>query len=812
MVSSRMRLCIYCIILGTIIVISTVGLRGSSSPAPESVEAADTGFTKLTGTIKATYHLSHTEYVQTYDAVTTASLEWEEDPDIFFGCPSNCRPFFPTGSIEWSYDYHVVYNETEECTDMTGGTVAAGVGPLGTPFEQMLILWDDLSDEDQYIYSGIGAVPGSSVINCDGGFTVSPIAFWSLPGPDEVSTNTPTLPPTQPPGAPLAAQVAGVPLCSEAAPFKQFRISETIKGSCYDSYSEDESSLEYLLYEWDLAVPKEPIIFIHGIMGSQIMCGGEELWPNVRVRAGIPPYTYPQFRRMALAADGISRAPAPDACAATVGELIRKVLIKDVYGKTIDFLNQVAPGRAYFFNWDWRKSPEESLNLLGQFIEEKRALHDNQKVVIMAHSYGGLLARLYVNDAARAGNVARVVTIGTPAWGAASALFPLYAGIKAPGDAMNLIFKPREDVYELAKNLAGNYFLYPSQAYGPWLFTPSSPAPLSVADLINYVISLGGNPALLGRALSVHATALDFPYLPGPGDPKFEVIVGTKLPTITAIHILDDKHVQVDYETGDGTVPGESGARGQTNPGNPNRDRTHYVCGVDHVSLPGNSMVTDAIKDFLRFGDKIEGPGIKTTACSLSGRQFEVFRARRISASGIAGGVEPTSTPQPGGPISIDDADMQGLVDYFDLPYQKLIISSGEIPEIALPEGSFLAVTPLEEAFPGGKGPPTLYGPLAGETTVSVGAGGTVVLVDGEPAPLHGDMNCDRQVTAADTLLILLYAGGAPRPPAAGCATIGTGTEPFGDMDCSDSVATSDVLANLQIASGAPLDFLAGCY
>lgn len=804
-----MHRCIFVIILGTILAISAVGLRGSSSPSPDSAEAATTGgFPKFSGSMKATYHLSFTDYVQTYDAVTTANLEWEEDPDFFFGC--NCRAYFPTGEIEWSYKYAVEYEAPAECTDTVGGTIAVGPG-LQHPSEQMLILWDDITDETQYVFSGHGLMFASGLINCDGGFTVYAIDYLNIRGPDEISTTTPTLPPTQQPGPPLSAQGAPVPICDEA-PFHPFKValdSQTIKGSCYQFYSEGEDSLEYVKYEWDLAVPKEPIIFIHGIMGSEIMCGNDELWPHIGVLAR------PQFLKMALGADGV--LPSPGACAASVGDILETVTITipfinynvniQVYKPTVDFLNGLSPGNVHLFNWDWRKAPGASLALLNQLIEEKRAQNDNAKVVIMAHSYGGLLARLYVQDSARAENVARVVTIGTPAWGAASAFFPLYAGIKAPGDDMNVVLTPKKDLHELAKNLTGNYFLFPSQSYanGSWFFdTPNGP-PLSGQDFLTYIGGLGGNTALLSQAWAQHASILDPPYLPGPGDPKFEVIVGTGVPTVTSIHIMNRKKVELGYETGDGTVPAESAASGALGLANPNKARTHYVCKVKHVPLPGHPKITDAIKDFLRFGSDIED---LSAPCTFGGYEVE-YPARRIPAGGVAG---PTSQSDLDGAISIEEAAAQGLVDYLELPNQNLIVAGGDIPEIALDAGAFLTVTPLSSEWANGKGQPTVYGPLNGRVTISAGAGGPVVLVDGEPAPLLGDVNCDEQVTALDTLLILLHAGGTPRAPAADCATIGSGAEPFGDMDCSNSVATSDVLANLQVVSGAPLDFLVSCY
>lgn len=785
----RLKLLVLVVVL--LLLAVPLGLPDSGSPEPDGAEAATAeGIDKITGTIKGTYHLGFTDYVQTYDAVTTANLVWEADPDFFAeGC--QCRPFFPTGTIDWSYRYNVV-SESIDCDVTVGGQVAAGTG-LFDKEEQMLVLWDDITDETQYIFSGAGAVNASEDIFCEneGTSTLNAIGFLALPGPDELNTTTPTFPAlaVAQPAAPAA------PLCEDAAPFKFPRDGQSIVGKCYDLFREDESVLEYVLYEWNLQIKPEPIIFIHGFLGSEINGCGEELWPNVGV------FDRPQLLEMALAADGVS--PALGACNATVGNIVRSVII-DIYGKTVDFLEDLAPGSAYVFPWDWRKAPQESLADLNRFIIEKRLAHNGAKVVLMAHSYGGLLARLYLDSAGNRENVARAVTIGTPAWGSPKALFPLYAGVEAPGGGGLNALLNKQNLHEFAKNLAGDYYLYPSASYGPWLTVGGYPypPPLGQQGVLDYVNSLGGNTALLSNAFGTHASVLDTPYVGTASDPKFEIIVGTGLPTIVAVTILPNGHVKITYGNGDETVPAKSAARGALGPANPNKAHTYYSCRVGHVKLPGNSQITDAIDDFLKFGEDIEG---LENPCPFSGFQIRVFRLPAVSSAAAGGGAGTGSA------MSIEDAENQGLIDYLDFPEEKFVVAGGDIPEIALPEGAFLEVTPLSEDAPDGKGKPTVYGPLSGQATVSVGGGGASVLVNGEAPPLHGDVNCDEEVTPLDALLLILYAGGTPGASPGNCSDIGSGSLPFGDLDCSNSVTALDALAGLQIASGARLDFLDAC-
>ncbi len=66
--------------------------------------------------------------------------------------------------------------------------------------------------------------------------------------------------------------------------------------------------------------------------------------------------------------------------------------------------------------YDWRLTLTDAVTKLDTFIDANRG--SGGKVYLVAHSMGGLLARAYVADAARAEKVAGVVTVGTPYLGA----------------------------------------------------------------------------------------------------------------------------------------------------------------------------------------------------------------------------------------------------------------------------------------------------------------------------------------------------------------------------------------------------------
>ena len=277
---------------------------------------------------------------------------------------------------------------------------------------------------------------------------------------------------------------------------------------------------------------------------------------------------------------------------------------------------------------------------------------------------------------------------------------------------MNFILWPHSSLKELATNLPGIYFLYPSASYGSWLRVAPAASPFnSQQGLLSYVSQLGGNAILLGQALSVHAATLDSPYVPGPSGPKFEVIVGTGRVTATSIEILSGGRIGVFYGDGDGTVPSKSAARGALDNSNPNHSHIHYACGVDHVDLPGDRQITDAIGDYLKYGDDIKPMG---GACSISGASWEPYDLAALPATTDGSGFVPADTPS--GTMSLEDAVLQGVVDYTDLPNQKIAVTNGDFAPVALPAAKFLVVTPISDE---GKGQPVVYGPLNGQITIS---------------------------------------------------------------------------------------------
>ncbi len=478
-----------------------------------------------------------------------------------------------------------------------------------------------------------------------------------------------------------------------------------------------------------------PIIFLHGFLGSKIACGANELWPHMSA------IDRPRFPDMRLAADGVSNLPGT--CGAQVGGIVGEVVIgpiaEDIYKSTADFLNRVAPGRNYLFTWDWRTSPAESLARLDSFVDNVRTQHANAKVVLMAHSMGGLLTRWYIDDQTRADKVARALTIGTPYWGSPKSLFPLAAGLETPQFSAMDAFFDNGELQDFARNLLGLYFLYPSANYGPWLTVAShGPGTLDGAGLLDYVGNeLAGNPVLLDQALDAHTTTLDGFKTNGV---DYRVVVGTGMNTISGVTILDlvvPDYVQLSYASGDQTVAARSGVQGTPGTTDPLGEDVpiYYACGVSHVPLPGNPDIDDAIEDFLLSGADVwlsapGNPGLQSSPCPSSGFQIGVYPVLIGSRADLrTAGVRPASAGSDTA-VPLEDAELQGLVQVLSFPNQTIIVTDTARPvDLALPPGPIrLEVTPLNDEE---QGPTLVYESLDGQVTLAASETLTV-FEDGE--------------------------------------------------------------------------------
>lgn len=477
-----------------------------------------------------------------------------------------------------------------------------------------------------------------------------------------------------------------------------------------------------------------------------------ELWPN------IPPG--PSFQNMRLAPDGVSNRDDGNECTATAEHdgLLLNVevgpITEDIYQSTRDFVTRIAGDHAYFYTYDWRKSPELALASLDDTIDQAMAETGKSKVVLMAHSMGGLVTRAYIDDATSAAKVARSVTIGTPYWGAAKVWFPLAHGFESPSFSGMDLFIDNSDMMALSKDLAGLFALFPSRQYydllasttnitdryagqGGWLAIEGRNGNdmLDVDGTLQAISERGGNRSLAQEALDFHRDHLD-----GFETNGVEVIavIGVGVPTIFRVieepgTISDSLDYQ--YWDGDGTVPHFS-AR-QSDFGQPplGEDIPRYhTCDIGHVPLPGHPAVTARIEQWLLTGAPVVGT---ENDCPSTGWEVMIMRLREVAS---ARRVTARSTAQGAGddPLSLMQAEAEGLLDVIGDPgdVSTLVVDSSAPLELDVPAGTAVVATRLVDS---GEGAPLFFDALDSSGTVSVGEELTVASGGEEVAPAAPD-------------------------------------------------------------------------
>ncbi len=453
----------------------------------------------------------------------------------------------------------------------------------------------------------------------------------------------------------------------------------------------------------------DPIIFVHGFVGSKIFCGGGELWPNL---------PRPNLPAMKLKRDGRTNAGCASA-GPSPGQLFETALGSDVYKSTIDFLRS-ASGDVHLYAWDWRKNPEEAVAGLDALVDQVRPA--GGKVVLMAHSAGGLVVRSYVEDPTRAGKVSRALTVATPYWGSPKSLFPFLYGVESPGLSTLDPLLDNDKFKAFARYLQGMFFLWPSASYGGWLSIEGEPSPLKTKALLDFVEDQGGNRSLLATALGAHAVRLDALRTNGV---DYQTVVGSGIHTIGAVGIKDTPLlsrdlVEVDWVNGDGTVPLTS-ARAATP-----AVRQHFVCGVSHVPLPGNPTVDLRVRDFLLEDKKPidDAFPVSGALCEPEGFALSIFSLPGVAfpSSAASAGSSAASA------LSLDQAEQSGLIEALNTGSQIEAATSTKAPlALALKtKGAALRIAPLTN---GKRGKARVYGPLKpGKMTIGLGASATVRL------------------------------------------------------------------------------------
>ncbi|WP_338553599.1 S8 family serine peptidase [Paenibacillus sp. KS-LC4] len=196
---------------------------------------------------------------------------------------------------------------------------------------------------------------------------------------------------------------------------------------------------------------KKVIVYVPGFMNSEILQDGVEVWPSIRVS----PFQNPLL---------LTSAGVPDN-GTTQGKIFEKYANNDYGEAFIDYL-EVSNVTVEPVGYDWRRDLRLAAELVKEKVDAEFDKAGGQKINLVTHSTGGIVARYYLlTDATAKNKVKNFINIASPNLGTARALKGL-----AVGDDLGVIqykYFPLTltEMHRMVQNYPAVFQLLPGEKY-----------------------------------------------------------------------------------------------------------------------------------------------------------------------------------------------------------------------------------------------------------------------------------------------------------------------------------------------------------
>ncbi len=363
--------------------------------------------------------------------------------------------------------------------------------------------------------------------------------------------------------------------------------------------------------ELSFAVKNVPVILVPGILGTEMWNGNDKIWAD-SLELLTPSDNFMNI--LTMNPDGIISDNQ-----ITIGDILRSAPFIDIFTGLISQLSgseYTEDTDLFVAPYDWRLDVGISSGDLKTKIDTVKNQTGSNKVDIVAHSLGGLLAKQYIldNDAS---SINKLIFLGTPHLGATKAAKALLFG-----DNLNIRVLNAERVKYISQNMLSVYELLPSRVFisqnGRYYFDESQQILFDFDQTKQFLVDSGLNPILLQNAEDFHSNALDNFNVSGIDAYN---INGCNTPTITNIIKRNANEYLVYLYEGDGTVPLASSKAINVAAG-----KTYYFKGVEHSSMPSASGIKNLVADIIT-GSTINLPSNATqdsSVCKVEGELVSV--------------------------------------------------------------------------------------------------------------------------------------------------------------------------------------------
>jgi pimeloyl-ACP methyl ester carboxylesterase len=347
------------------------------------------------------------------------------------------------------------------------------------------------------------------------------------------------------------------------------------------------------------AEPFRPLVFLPGILGSELLDqDGGLVWGGLR--------SLKRFEELEITAHGPVKP-------LRVGGLIRNISILGPFWtlhqydgllKTLKDLNYREGETLFIFPYDWRYSNFETAQKLENFIDAQPALKD-QQFDILAHSMGGIIARIYIQRLDGGPRVKRFISLGVPAQGAMNAFAIMSEGW---GQFKNLMAGGIATIRRVVFSFPSLYELLPRydnccRIGDETTYAPFDPTDVNVWKANGWIPPEHGGPklALVEKAFGDAQRLRELMRQPLPDSVEVTLIAGDRFGTYLYLYVDPNDRRWTKWRfsknRGDGTVPLWSAANLNVGDSLP--------AFVDHATIFDDKWITIKLQRML---NKKSGP------------------------------------------------------------------------------------------------------------------------------------------------------------------------------------------------------------
>lgn len=396
---------------------------------------------------------------------------------------------------------------------------------------------------------------------------------------------------------------------------------------------------------------KTPLILIPGIGGSEFKVLEETFWSKDDGHGGIYTKAYSKDEKVWVN-EGKAAEPGEDdyfdvlrmkndGISSEVNLGLTNNLVARAYQQAIDFFtsNGYTLNQDFFvFPYDWRLDNTQSINKLTEKIQEIKNQTGSEKIDIVAHSMGGLVARSYISDSTKAQNVRKLFTLGTPHLGSVKFLQAIKYGVcLVEIGPLCPILAPSE-VKDVIQNMIAGFELAPSQTYfnfysgednkHPYPYRTETGA-LNYNQIKDLFTILGHNTPLFTPSETFHSidpnlsntNGIDVTIIAGSGNATVGQIIEEKTTSLLGIESIKKDVININ---GDDTVPLYSASLND-----PSKNQSLlgsaklYYTNQRHGNLVTNGPALNLVKNILEGNDQIPS-GVSNEPYNFSGTSLSV--------------------------------------------------------------------------------------------------------------------------------------------------------------------------------------------